>query len=86
MWKTTVSRNQYKVIIILLIIKQKLITKSTKKIYENLGKSIIKKKYYKKLKKEIVITIVEIKICQTWIEKKKYMKNLINGVEEIENV
>ena len=75
MWKTTVSRNQYKVIIILLIIKQKLITKPTKKIYENLGKSIIKKKYYKKLKKEIVITIVEIKICQTWIEKKKYMKN-----------
>ena len=75
MWKTTVSRNQYKVIVILLIIKQKLITKPTKKIYENLGKSIIKKKYYKKLKKEIVITIVEIKICQTWIEKKKYMKN-----------
>ena len=69
------SRNQYKVIIILLIIKQKLITKPTKKICENLGKSIIKKKYYKKLKKEIVITIVEIKICQTWIEKKKYMKN-----------
>ena len=69
------SRNQYKVIIILLIIKQKLITKPTKKIYENLGKSIIKKKYYKKLKKEIVITIVEIKICQTWIEKKKYMEN-----------
>lgn len=65
------------IIIILLIIKQNLITKQRKKIQEDRESVIEIFQKMKKSKKEIMLT-TETKICQMWIEKKekKYEKSL----------
>ena len=58
----TLSRKQWKVLMILLI-RQEKIQKGLPEYYRNLPE-------VEKLKKEIILTI-EIKLCQMWIEKKE---------------